>query len=256
MAPVALALALGLAIGVILGTVGGGGAVLAVPALVYVVGMNVHEATTASLAVVAAGAATGGIAQARRGSVCWESAAWFAAAAAVGSLAGALANQALGGAALLLSFSVVMLLTARATWERAGAAGSAVAGCPPARAWILVPAGVAIGALTGLVGVGGGFVIVPALAIGLSFGMREAMGTSMVIVAIVSVAGLAAHLATGSRFDLGVAAAMGAAAVAGALVGPQISGRCSTLVLGRAFSLLVALVAVGVAVATLAGVSV
>src|SRR6476620_8225065 len=102
------ALAFGLLIGLILGMVGGGGAVLAVPALVYAVGLDVHAATTASLAVVAAGAATGAIGQVRRGAVCWSSAAWFAAAASVGSIGGALGNRALGGPALLLLFSGVM----------------------------------------------------------------------------------------------------------------------------------------------------
>ena len=99
------ALAFGLLIGLILGMVGGGGAVLAVPALVYAVGLDVHAATTASLAVVAAGAATGAVGQARRGAVCWSSAAWFAVAASAGSIVGTVANRALGGSALLLLFS-------------------------------------------------------------------------------------------------------------------------------------------------------
>ena len=124
------ALVFGLIIGLTLGMVGGGGAVLAVPVLVYAVGLGVHEATTASLAVVAAGAATGAVGQARRGAVCWTSAAWFAAAASLGSIAGTIANRALGGAALLLLFSAVMLLAARATWQRAGSPACAAGGCP------------------------------------------------------------------------------------------------------------------------------
>lgn len=250
------ALVFGLIIGLILGMVGGGGAVLAVPVLVYAVGLGVHEATTASLAVVAAGAATGAVGQARRGAVCWTSAAWFAAAASLGSIAGTIANRALGGAALLLLFSGVMLLAARATWQRAGSPACAAGGCPRARARVLVPAGLLVGVLTGLVGVGGGFVVVPALAIGLSFGMREAMGTSMVIVAIVSVCGLVAHVAAGSSLDVPIAAAMGGAAVTGALVGPGLADRISTRILGQGFAVLVVIVALGVAGATIVGVSV
>ena len=250
------ALAFGLLIGLILGMVGGGGAVLAVPALVYAVGLGVHEATTASLAVVAAGAATGAVGQARRGAVCWSSAAWFAVAASAGSIVGTVANRALGGSALLLLFSAVMLLAAHATWQRAGSPACAAGGCPKARAGVLLPAGLLVGALTGLVGVGGGFVVVPALAIGLSFGMREAMGTSMVIVAIVSLCGLLAHLAAGSHLDVPVAAAMGGAAVAGALLGPRFADRVSTRALGQGFAVLVVFVALGVAGATIAGVSV
>jgi len=250
------AVGLGLLIGMIVGMVGGGGAVLAVPALVYGVGLGVQEATTVSLAVVAAAALTGAVAQTRRGAVCWTSALWFAGAAALGSVVGTVANEAVGGAVLLLAFSGVMVLAAWALWQRAGAPVGALGGCPRARARVLVPAGLAVGALTGLVGVGGGFVIVPALAVGLSFGMREAMGTSMVIVAIVSVCALLAHLAVGFTLDLPIALGMGGAAFAGALLGPRLADRVPTRTLGRGFAGLVVLVAVGVATATAAGVSV
>ena len=249
------ALLFGLVIGLVVGMVGGGGAVLAVPALVYAVGLDVHEATTASLAVVAAAAATGAVGQAQRGAVCWTSAAWFAAAASAGSVIGTIANRAAGGTALLLLFSGVMLLAARATWQRTGSPACDVGGCPEARARVLIPAGLLVGALTGLVGVGGGFVVVPALAIGLSFGMREAMGTSMVIVAIVSLCALVAHLAAGGHLDVPVAAGMGGAAIAGALLGPRLADRVPTRALGQGFAVLVVLVAVGVASAAVAGVS-
>ncbi|HUB73526.1 MAG TPA: sulfite exporter TauE/SafE family protein [Solirubrobacteraceae bacterium] len=250
------ALAFGLAIGLAVGMVGGGGAVLAVPALVYAVGLGVHEATTASLAVVSLGAATGAVGQARRGAVCWSSAAWFALAAAAGSVAGTLANRALGGELLLLAFSGVMLAAARSTWTRAGSAMAKGRGCPRARARVLVPIGLGVGALTGLVGVGGGFVVVPTLAIGLSFGMREAMATSIVVVAVVSLCGLAAHLAAGGRLDVPVTLAMGGAAMAGACAGPALAAGVSTEALARGFALLVVLVALGVAGATVAGASV
>ena len=134
-------------------------------------------------------------------------------------------------------------------------AGVCRGGCPKARARVLLPIGLLVGALTGLVGVGGGFVVVPALAIGLSFGMREAMATSMVIIAVVSLWGLAAHLAAGNGVDLPVALAMGGTAIAGALAAPHFADRISTQALGRAFAVLVVLVALGVAGATVAGVS-
>lgn len=246
----------GVAIGLVVGMVGGGGAVLAVPVLVYAVGLDVHEATTVSLAVVAAAAATGAIGQMRRGAVCWSSAAWFAGAAAIGSLLGTVGNQNATGSLLLFAFAGVMLLAARATWQRAGQPAAGVAGCPKARARVLVPLGFIVGAVTGLVGVGGGFLVVPALAIGLSFGMREAMGTSMVIVGIVSLCGLVAHLAAGSEMNWPVALVMGAATVAGAIAGPHLADRVPLKTLGRGFAVLVAIVAVGVAAATAAGVAV
>ncbi len=236
-----------------MGMVGGGGAVLAVPVLVYVVGLGVHEATTVSLAVVALAGATGAVGQHRRGAVCWTSVAWLSAAAAVGGVGGAIANQAVGGATLLLIFSLVMVTAARATWQRADAPVIVAEGCPEAAPVALLTAGLGIGFLTGLVGVGGGFVIVPALVIGLSFGMREAMATSMAVVAIVSATGLLAHLATGASLDLPVTLAMGGAALVGALAGPRLADRVPTRLLGRSFALLVVAVAVGVAIATLAG---
>ncbi len=250
------AIVFGLLIGLSLGMVGGGGAVLAVPVLVYAIGLDVHEATTVSVAVVAAGAATGAVGQARRSAVCWTSAAWFAVAASLGGIAGTITNRALGGAALLLLFSAVMLFAARATWQRASSPAATTAGCPHASVRVLLPVGLAVGALTGLVGVGGGFVVVPALAVGLHFGMREAIGTSIVIVSIVSVSALASHLLAGARFDIPIALAMGGAAVAGALAGPRAADKVSTQALGHGFAVLVALVALGVVGATLAGVSV
>ena len=96
----------------------------------------------------------------------------------------------------------------------------------------------------------------PALAMRLSSGLREAMGTSIVIVAIVSVCGLASHLAVGNGLDIPVTVAMGGAAMAGAHAGPTLAARISTEALGRGFALLVVLVALGVVGATLAGVSV
>lgn len=251
-----LAIPFGIAIGLAVGMVGGGGAVLAVPVLVYVVGLDVHEATTVSLAVVAAAAATGATVQVRHGAVCWTSAAWFAGAAATGSLVGAVANQAVGGSVLLFVFAGVMLLAARATWQRAGQPAAAVGGCPQARAQVLVPLGLLVGGITGLVGVGGGFLVVPVLAVWLSFGMREAMGTSMVIVGIVSLAGLAAHLAAGGEMDWPVALVMGGATIAGALAGPSLADRLPLKTLGRGFAALVAAVALGVVAATVAGVAV
>lgn len=251
-----VALGCGLLIGVVMGMVGGGGAVLAVPALVYAVGMGVHEATTASLAVVGAAASVGAVGQARRRTVCWGSAAWFSAAAALGGVVGALLNRDAGSAFLLLLFSGVMALAARAIWRRAAVPGLVARGCPQASPRRLLPAGFAIGVLTGLVGVGGGFVIVPALVVGLSFGMREAMATSMAIVAAVSVFGLLAHLASGAALDLPVAVAMGAAAVVGAALGPSLGDRISTPALGRSFAVLVTVVAAGMAIATLAGIGI
>src|SRR5215207_813238 len=116
-----LAIPFGLAIGLIVGAVGGGGAILALPVLVYVLGEGVGPASTASLIVIAVAAAVGAGARAVDGHVCWRLAFAFSAPAAAGSLAGAVANGAVGGKALVLAFVPIMLVAAGATWQRAGA---------------------------------------------------------------------------------------------------------------------------------------
>src|SRR5688500_14816977 len=107
-----IAAAAGLLIGVALGALGGGGAVLAVPALVYLVGQDVHEATTTSLLVVAAAAAAGGAGQIDRGQVCWPQIALFAPVAIAGSIAGTVANEAADATLLLVTFAGIMLAAA------------------------------------------------------------------------------------------------------------------------------------------------
>ena len=117
---VLLAVPFGLAIGFVVGAVGGGGAILALPVLVCVLGEGVGPVSTASLIVIAVAAAVGAGALARHGQVCWRLALLFSAPAAAGSIVGALVNNAVSGPALILAFVPVMLLAALATWQRAG----------------------------------------------------------------------------------------------------------------------------------------
>src|SRR5688500_20273460 len=106
------AIPLGLAAGVAFGAVGGGGAILAVPLLVYVLGEDGHAATTTSLAVVAVAALAAGVAHASRTRVCWPQVGVLAPAAVGGAVAGTFANRAVTGAALLLAFAPVLLAAA------------------------------------------------------------------------------------------------------------------------------------------------
>lgn len=248
---------LGLAIGLALGMLGGGGSVLAVPVLVYLLGQDVHRATTASLLVVATAALAGGLGHARLGRVCWRHAAAFTAPALGGILVGTAANHAVGGNLLLVLFAAVMLVAAWATWRKAGgdddetgAPRPSAQARPPLRPARDVAAGAGVGLLTGFFGVGGGFVVVPALAIALGFPMRSAIGTSLVIVSVVSVLGLAVHLLSGNGLDLSVTAAMAAACALGALAGAHAAPHVSHQTLGRAFALLVVAVAAYLVLAT------
>ncbi len=242
------AIPFGLAIGLSLGTLGGGGSVLAVPVLVYVLGLSVHQATTASLVVVTTGALAGGLGHAREGRVCWRHAAAFTSAALPGVIIGTWLGDAVSGTALVASFAVVMLGAAAATWRRAtGDLGAAAADdgstCPPLRVARDLAAGMLIGTMTGFFGVGGGFLIVPTLAIALALSMRLAVGTSLAVVTGTSVIALVAHLGAGHGLDVSVTLAMTAACIAGALAGVRVAGRLPQQQLGQGFALLLVLVA-------------
>jgi uncharacterized membrane protein YfcA len=239
-----LAIPFGLAIGLIVGAVGGGGAILALPVLVYVLGEGVGPASTASLIVVAIAAAVGAGALARNGHVCWRLALLFSAPAALGSLLGALASVAVSGRALVLSFVPIMLLAAGATWQRAGAdRADDDRGCPPARARVVALAGLGIGAMTGFFGVGGGFMIVPVLTLGLKLAFRRAVATSLVIITVTGLAALASHLVAGAAPDLAMTAALGGSTALGALAGTAVAGRLPQEALAKGFAVIVTLVA-------------
>jgi uncharacterized membrane protein YfcA len=242
----AIAILLGLAIGVVVGAVGGGGAILALPVLIYVLDEPVGPASTASLVVVSVAAAIGAGSLARHGRVCWRLAFTFAAPAAAGSLLGTFASRSVGGSALVLAFVPVMLIAAIATWMRTG--DDADGGCPePPLSRVLV-AGLGVGALTGFFGVGGGFVIVPVLTLWLATPFRRAVATSLVIICLTGVAALASHLLTGSRPDLAITAQLAGATGIGALIGTMVGERLPQQVLRRGFAIVVSVVAIALLV--------
>ena len=242
---IVLALAFGLLIGAVVGAVGGGGAILALPVLVYVLGEPVGPASTASLIVVAVAAAVGAGMRMRDGHVCWRIAGGFAAPAAVGALAGALANGAVSAQALILAFVPVMVVAALATWRRAGIdPGGDDSGCPHVALGRLLLGGALVGALTGFFGVGGGFMIVPVLTLWYGVGFRRSVATSLVIITLTGVAGLTSHLLTGAAPPVAVTAALALTTMAGAVFGSAVADRLPQAALGRAFALIVAALAV------------
>ncbi|HZO36208.1 MAG TPA: sulfite exporter TauE/SafE family protein, partial [Solirubrobacteraceae bacterium] len=161
------AILFGLVIGVVIGMLGGGGAILTVPVLVYVLGENVHAATTSSLFVVSLAAGMGAWGQAREECVCWKHTTAFVPTALAGAVAGTAVNRLVGPTLLLLLFAGLMLAASLATWNKGAAAKEGVIGfrCPPVQRTRVVVAGIGVGFLTGFLGVGGGFVIVPVLAV-------------------------------------------------------------------------------------------
>jgi uncharacterized membrane protein YfcA len=238
----AIAILLGLAIGVVVGAVGGGGAILALPVLIYVLDEPVGPASTASLVVVSLASAIGAGSLARHGRVCWRLAIRFAVPAAIGSLLGTAASRNVGGAALVLAFVPVMLIAAAATWLRKEE--EVDGGCPSPPLRHVAIAGLGVGVLTGFFGVGGGFVIVPVLTLWLAAPFRRAVATSLVIITLTGLAALASHLAAGSRPDLAITAELAGATGIGALLGTTVGERLPQRLLRRGFAVLVTVVAV------------
>lgn len=241
-----LSVLFGIAIGLLLGLVGGGGSILTVPILVYAIGLGVHEATATSLAIVGATALAGAVPHAREGRVALRTALAFGGAGIAGAFAGTWANARVAGPVILLLFGALMLVVAaRMAFGRTprgnGAGGSA--GEARGFRWPALAAGLGVGAMTGFFGVGGGFLIVPALVLVLGFPMRLAVGTSLLVIAINSGAGVVAHLDSGG-INLSVAAFFVGGGFAGATAGGRLAGRIDEAKLSRGFAILVAIVGV------------
>ena len=241
-----LAIPFGLAIGLVVGTVGGGGAILALPVLVYVLGEGVSPASTASLIVVAIGASVGAGSQARDGQLCWRVAWAFSIPAAAGAYIGTIANAEVSPRTLILTFVPVMLVAAALTYRRGGddAAAEGDGGdCPDPAFARAAGSGVGVGVLTGFFGVGGGFLIVPALTMLLALPMRRAIATSLAIITFTGLAALVSHLVEGAEPNWSLTAVLGLAAAAGALGGSSVGRRLEPRTLAHAFALVVATVA-------------
>ena len=243
-----IAVVAGLLIGASLGALGGGGSILTVPALVYLLGQSPHRATTASLMVVGAAAVVGAITHARCGRVRLKTGAMFGVLGIAGSYAGSLASAAVPANVLLAGFGVLMLTVAAVMVlrRRHGRTqpGHAAASTGARHTIMVAAAATGVGLITGFFGVGGGFVVVPALVLVLGFDMATAAGTSLVVIAVNSAAALAARAGHGSlTLDWALIGAFAAGAVIGALAGGSLAGRASPQRLSAAFTVLVILVA-------------
>lgn len=232
MSALVLALAAGAVVGLALGALGGGGGVLAVPALIYLLGFSPSDAATAGLVIVTVTSATALYGHARDGRVRWRAGALFAAAGAgPAALAGALA-AGVPRRVLTAAFAAVAVLAALRMLR--GAAGSEDAELPvrPVRA---AAAGAALGGVTGFLGVGGGFLAVPALVGLVGLRMRAAVGTSLLVITVNALAALAARGGTGTALDWTVVAPFAGAAVLGAWDGRRLAARVAPGTLRRVF---------------------
>lgn len=216
-------LALSVLIGISLGLLGGGGSILTVPILVYAAGLDPRDGIATSLLVVGATSLSAMATHARAGRVSWRVGVLFGGASMVGAYAGGQVAHFVPGRALLVAFTVTMVVTALAMMRKRGDAPqptSAPAGAVARSAVI----GLGIGALTGIVGAGGGFVIVPALVLLGGLPMRSAVGTSLLVIAMNSFAGFAGTIAH-ATIPWGLALSVTAASVAGSLLGARLAGR-------------------------------
>ncbi|MBM6399325.1 sulfite exporter TauE/SafE family protein [Phycicoccus sonneratiae] len=245
-----LAVLAGVAVGLSLGALGGGGSILAVPALVYVLSLDPRAATTASLVVVGATALTGAVGHARAGRVDWRAALVVAALGVPAALAGSVVGRLVDPQALLVAFAGLMVLAAVAMFRRSRGEVAAAAPAPRTGARRVVPVvavGLGVGFLTGFLGVGGGFLVVPALVLALGFAMPTAVGTSLVVIALTSLAAFAERVGHGA-VPWGVVVPFAVAAAGGSLLGRHVTDRVPAVVLTRAFAVLLLLVGGYVAV--------
>jgi uncharacterized membrane protein YfcA len=246
------ALALGLIVGIVLGVVGGGGSIIAVPALVYGVGMSPAEAIPTSLLVVGLSSLAALLPRFREG-INWPVVALVGAAGIPAAWAGAAVGRLLDPNMLMLAFAAIMVIAGvRMLVRTKESEGSCSTG--PTRAFRscapkAVAVGLLVGFLTGLLGVGGGFLITPALTILLGLRMKEAVGTSLAIIVINSAAGFSAH-AAGYTIDWAPVLAFAVPAIVGSILAARLARRLRDHHVRISFAMLIFAVATWVTVGT------
>jgi uncharacterized membrane protein YfcA len=237
----ALTVVLALFIGTSLGLVGGGGSILTVPALVHAGGFAPRDAIVASLVVVGVAATAGALLHWRLGTLDAAVAAWFGGLGAVGAMGGARLGRLVPAAWLMTAFAVIAVAAGLTLVSPRGLRPTP--GTRP-RLGLVAPAALGVGFLTGLLGVGGGFIIVPALALVVGLPMARAVGTSLAVIALNCAAGLAIAAPDLSADRLYVTAVFAALALAGTLLGARTASRAHPEVLRRVFGMLVLVVGV------------
>lgn len=223
---IALAVLLSVLIGITLGLLGGGGSILAVPVLVYVAQLGAKESIATSLLVVGITSLAALIGHARARRVRWRTGLVFGSTAMVGAYLGGRLGAYIPGSWLLIGFALMMLATATAMirGRRGDPSGMAAddggAGHEIPVVKVLAE-GIVVGLVTGLVGAGGGFLVVPALVLLGGLPMPVAVGTSLLVIAMKSFAALAGYLST-VQIDWPLATAVTVAAIIGSLIGARL----------------------------------
>jgi len=247
-------LLLSLAIGLLLGLLGGGGSILTVPMLVYLLDVPAKTAITTSFVVVGLSSIVALLPHARRHSVCWKSGLFFGLSGMAGAFGGGRLAGLFSADGLMTLFGLICIATGlmMLRGKKAKAAGQSsaqrVSVCPltvPYRRVLFD--GLLVGFLTGMIGVGGGFLIVPALVLWVGLPMHGAIGTSLLIIIMNAVAGLAGY-SQHAELDLDLTLIVAAGALVGGALGAGISGYINAAKLRQAFGLTV--IAIGIYVLT------
>ena len=231
-------------IGVSLGMLGGGGSILTVPVFVYVLGFGAKQAIAMSLPVVGATSLVGAVSHWRAGNLRLRTALAFGAVAMAGSFLGARLSARVAGEVQLAILSVVILVAAVLMYRGASRGGYRPADqSRPASLPLLGAVALGVGMLTGLIGIGGGFLIVPALVLLARVPMKEAVGTSLLVIAMNSLSGYLGHA---GRTDVAwnVVAVFGAVAIGGILLGTWLVRFVSAPALRRGFAVFLVLIGV------------
>lgn len=262
----------GCLVGLSMGLTGGGGAILAVPLLVYWLGEDPQVAVVISLATVAGTAIIGTAERARLKQVEFPTGLLFAAAGMLTAPLGSWLGEHLPPQLLLVSFAVLMLLIAARMWWRADQAipppaeacgpedGPSCSRDPEGKlrltsrcAMLLATIGLTVGLLSGLFGVGGGFLIVPALVTFASMGLSRAVGTSLLVMSLVGLAGVAGHLLQGREVPWEVTLLFVAGSVPGLFIGSALTRQLPRALLSKIFAAMILAVAVFVITRTMFG---
>ncbi len=227
----------GLVVGFSLGVTGGGGSLLAVPLLVYAVGQTPHMALGTSLASVGATSLSGAIRRMIEGRIAVRMGLLFAALGGGGTYLGTRANASVPGPVLLILLSLLILFLAVRMWRR-GSRGGGGAGeeAAPVRPVPLAAAALATGFASGFFGVGGGFLIVPALALVAGLSMASAVATSLLVISINGAIGVVSYAIQGRPIDYATAAWFAAGGLVGMWAGQKVSGGLDDRLLARVFS--------------------
>jgi uncharacterized membrane protein YfcA len=225
MAQFALNLMLGFGIGLSLGLLGGGGSLLTVPALVYLVGQTPQAAVTTSLAIVGANSLIGASFHRSQGTLNWKVALSFGGAGMLLSYLVAGLSSMLPEAVLLIAFAFIMLVVGGLMLTRRNGNSEDAYALRPLS--VVIASGAGVGLMTGVLGIGGGFLIVPALVMLVGLPIQMAVGTSLVIIAMNSLAGFLGHAGDGS-INVSLTIIFIATGLVGTFAGARLSRRLPT----------------------------